>query len=252
MDQIVYGIHPVEEALRSTHLQFQKILIGADKIHSHLQSVLDLAARRRVPIVHSTGQALDQMTKGALHQNIVGIINGIAYKSVEEILSRWKKEGTKALLIILDGIQDPQNLGSLIRTASGCGAHGMIIPRDRAAGITPAVIKASAGAAAYFPVARVVNLSTVIEKLKKEGLWVYGAAGEAGGQVRFRTRIRFRAGLRLRPRNPQPPRHDRSGAGAEAGRRPQLSGHSSIGRPKYSKRPRHGSQRRAWSRQERT
>ena len=183
MDQIVYGIHPVEEALRSTHLQFQKILIGADKIHSHLQSVLDLAARRRVPIVHSTGQALDQMTKGALHQNIVGIINGIAYKSVEEILSRWKKEGTKALLIILDGIQDPQNLGSLIRTASGCGAHGMIIPRDRAAGITPAVIKASAGAAAYFPVARVVNLSTVIEKLKKEGLWVYGAAGEAEAPV---------------------------------------------------------------------
>jgi len=183
MDQIVYGIHPVEEALRSTHLQFQKILIGADKIHSHLQSVLDLAARRRVPIVHSTGQALDQMTKGALHQNIVGIINGIGYKSVEEILSRWKKEGTKALLIILDGIQDPQNLGSLIRTASGCGAHGMIIPRDRAAGITPAVIKASAGAAAYFPVARVVNLSTVIEKLKKEGLWVYGAVGEAEAPV---------------------------------------------------------------------
>ena len=91
----------------------------------------------------------------------------------------WKKEGTKSLFLILDGIQDPQNFGSLIRTASGCGVHGIIIPKDRSVGITPAVVKASAGAAAHVPIARVVNIAATIDLLKKEGIWVYGASGEA-------------------------------------------------------------------------
>ena len=90
-----------------------------------------------------------------------------------------KREGRKALFLILDGIQDPQNLGSLIRTAVGSGAHGVILPKDRAVGITPSVIKASAGATAHLPVVRVVNIADTIERLKKEGIWVYGAEGEA-------------------------------------------------------------------------
>ena len=90
-----------------------------------------------------------------------------------------RKREQKALLLILDGIEDPQNLGSLIRTALGCGAHGIIIPKHRAAGITPTVVKASAGAAAHLPIARVVNIAVTIGVLKKEGIWVYGATGEA-------------------------------------------------------------------------
>jgi 23S rRNA (guanosine2251-2'-O)-methyltransferase len=119
------------------------------------------------------------MVKGGLHQNVVGLIKETQYADLGEILSQWRKEGTKALLLILDGIQDPQNFGSLIRTALGCGVHGMIIPKDRAVGITPSVVKASAGAALHLPIARVVNIATTVDTLKKEGIWVYGASGEA-------------------------------------------------------------------------
>ena len=119
------------------------------------------------------------MTKGGVHQNVVGLVKETPYADLGEILSAWKKEGTKSLFLILDGIQDPQNFGSLIRTASGCGVHGIIIPKDRSVGITSAVVKASAGAAAHVPIARVVNIAATIDLLKKEGIWVYGASGEA-------------------------------------------------------------------------
>jgi 23S rRNA (guanosine2251-2'-O)-methyltransferase len=179
MSQIIYGIHPIREALKSSHIQFQKILIGTQKPNPPLQSVLDLAKTRKVPVTFTAQETLDQMAKGGLHQNVVGFIKEIPYAGIEEILSRWKQEGTKALFLILDGIQDPQNFGSLIRTALGCGVHGIIIPKDRAVGITPAVMKASAGAIAHLPIARVINISATIEDLKKEGIWVYGAAEEA-------------------------------------------------------------------------
>jgi len=179
MSKIIYGIHPVQEALRSPHLQFQKILIATQKPTPLIQSILDLATKRRVPVTFATKDLLNQMVKGGLHQNVVGIIKETSYADLREILSHWKEEGTKALILILDGIQDPQNFGSLIRTALGCGVHGMIIPRDRAVGITPSVVKVSAGAALHLPIARVVNITTTIEALKGEGIWVYGASGEA-------------------------------------------------------------------------
>jgi 23S rRNA (guanosine2251-2'-O)-methyltransferase len=179
MPQIIYGIHPVKEALRSSLLQFQKILIGTQKPGPPLQSIIDSANQRQIPIAFTTKEALKQMAEGGIHQNVVGIIKEAPYSEFEKILSDWKKGGTKALFLILDGIQDPQNFGSLIRTALGCGAHGVIIPKDRAVGVTPAVVRASAGAAAHLPIARVVNISATIEDLKSEGIWVYGAAGEA-------------------------------------------------------------------------
>jgi 23S rRNA (guanosine2251-2'-O)-methyltransferase len=177
MFQIIFGIHPVKEALKSPHLQFQKILIGTQKPHSSIQSVLELATKRQIPVTFAKKEILNQMAKGGLHQNVVGLIKETSYVDLGEILSHWRKDGTKALFILLDGIQDPQNFGSLIRTALGCGVHGMIIPKDRAVGITPSVVKASAGAALHLPVARVVNIATTIDGLKKEGIWVYGASG---------------------------------------------------------------------------
>lgn len=179
MSQIIYGIHPVKEALNSIHIQFEKILVSTLKPPPALQSVLDLAMRRRIPVDPAPKETLEKMAKGGLHQNVVGILKEIPYADIASILSRWKKSGRKALFLILDGIQDPQNLGSLIRTALGCGAHGIVIPKDRAVGVTPSVVKASAGASAHLPVARVVNISTTVEDLKKEGIWVYGATGEA-------------------------------------------------------------------------
>jgi len=177
--QIIYGIHPVKEALKTTDIQLQKILIGTQNPHPSLQSILDLALHRKVPVTHTTRETLERMVKGSLHQNVIAIIKEPPYADIEQILSRWRKEGTKALLLILDGIQDPQNFGSLIRTGLGCGVQGIVIPKDRAVGITPTVIKASAGATVYLPIARTVNIAVTIDRLKEEGIWVYGASGEA-------------------------------------------------------------------------
>jgi len=179
MVQIIYGIHPLQEALKSSHLQIEKILIGTQTLHPPLQSILDLAKKRKIPVAFTTKESIERMTKGEVHQNVVGLVKETSYADVGGILSQWKKQGTKALFLILDGIQDPQNFGSLIRTGLGCGVHGIIIAKDRSVGITPVVMKASAGAATHLPVARVVNIAVTIDLLKKEGIWVYGASGEA-------------------------------------------------------------------------
>ena len=181
--QVIYGIHPIHEALKSGHLQFQKILVGSHHPHPGIQAIMDLACQRHVPVVSTTKEDLDRMMRGGSHQNIVGVIREFSYPDMKDILAQWKKGGGKALFLILDGIQDPQNLGALIRTASGTGVHGLILPKDRAAGVTPAVIKVSAGATAYLPVVKVVNIANTIDLLKKEGVWVYGAAGEAKDPV---------------------------------------------------------------------
>ncbi|HVP77693.1 MAG TPA: 23S rRNA (guanosine(2251)-2'-O)-methyltransferase RlmB [Thermodesulfobacteriota bacterium] len=179
MVQIIYGIHPLQEALKSSHLQIEKILVGTQTFHPPLQSILDLVSKRNIPVTFTAKESLDRMTKGGVHQNIVGLVKETPYADLGTILSRWKEQGTKALFLILDGIQDPQNFGSLIRTGLGCGVHGIIIPKDRSVGITSVVIKASAGATAHLPVARVVNIAVAIDRLKKEGIWVFGASGEA-------------------------------------------------------------------------
>ncbi len=183
MRSIIYGIHPLQEALKSSHLQIENILIGTQTLHPPLQSILDLANKRKIPVTFTTRESLGRLTRGGVHQNVVGLVKETPYADVGEILSDRKNRGAKALFLILDGIQDPQNFGSLIRTGLGCGVHGIIIPKDRSVGITPVVMKASAGAAAHLPVARVVNIAVTIDLLKKEGIWVYGATGEANDLI---------------------------------------------------------------------
>jgi 23S rRNA (guanosine2251-2'-O)-methyltransferase len=183
MAQIIYGIHPVEEALKSPNVEVEKILLGQRRSVSTLQPLLDLARKRGVPVLTVSNEALNEMAGGGLHQSVVAFLKEIPYADLHEILQRWREKKEKALFVVLDGIQDPHNLGALIRTALGCGAHGLIIPKDRAVGMTPTVVKASAGATAHLPVARVTNLATTIEALKHEGLWVFGAAAEAKERI---------------------------------------------------------------------
>ncbi|MGQ9508562.1 MAG: 23S rRNA (guanosine(2251)-2'-O)-methyltransferase RlmB [Thermodesulfobacteriota bacterium] len=182
MSHLIYGIHPVHEALKS-NLPIQKIYVGTEKPSLPLRTLIDQAREKGIPLTFTTRESLNKMSREGLHQNIVAIIETFQYVDLENILSIWKEEKSKALILILDGIQDPQNLGALIRTALGCGAHGVIIPKDRAVGITPTVFKASAGAVAHIPITRVVNLSNTINRLKKEGIWVYGASGEANDLI---------------------------------------------------------------------
>jgi 23S rRNA (guanosine2251-2'-O)-methyltransferase len=175
MSQIIYGIHPVLEALKSS-LSLERILIAAQNPKSRFQSILDLAAEKQVPVFFTAKDALEKMVQRGVHQNVVGIFKETPYADLNGILSHRDKE--KTFLLILDSLQDPQNFGSLIRTSLGCGVHGMIIPKDRSVGITPAVMKAAAGATAHMPIARVVNIANTIEVLKKKGIWIYGATGE--------------------------------------------------------------------------
>ncbi|MFB3886985.1 MAG: 23S rRNA (guanosine(2251)-2'-O)-methyltransferase RlmB [Thermodesulfobacteriota bacterium] len=183
MPQIIYGIHPVKEALKSPDIQFHKILIGTQESHGPLQAIIDQAERRKIPVTLTTKETLHQMVKGGLHQNVVAFVKETSYADFGDLLSHGRGEGNKAFFLILDGIQDPQNFGSLIRTALGCGVRGMIVPKDRAVGITPSVVKASAGASLHLPIARVVNIAAAIDSLKREGIWVYGASGEAKDSI---------------------------------------------------------------------
>jgi 23S rRNA (guanosine2251-2'-O)-methyltransferase len=119
---------------------------------------------------------LDSLTANSPHQGVVGFIDHFTYADLDEVLQQ--DEGMPFLLV-LDGIEDPRNLGALIRTADACGVWGVIIPKDRAAAITPAVAKSSAGAVFHFPVVRVANIPTTLRKIKERGIWVVGAAAEA-------------------------------------------------------------------------
>ena len=118
-----------------------------------------------------TKERLDQLSETGRHQGVIARTAVYAYAQVEDLLARARQKGEAPFLILLDGIEDPHNLGAIIRTANLAGAHGVVIPKRRAAGLTAVVAKASAGAINYTPVAKVTNLSATIEELKKEGMW---------------------------------------------------------------------------------
>ncbi len=179
MSQIIYGIHPINEALKSSPLQIEKLFISTENPSPIIRTIIDIAQKNLIPVEYTNKEVMNRLAKGGVHQNILAVIKEVTYTSLEELISRWKKEGSKALFLILDCIQDPQNFGSLIRTALGCGAHGIIIPKDRSVGLTPAVIKSSSGASMYLPITRVTNLASSIDTLKNNGIWVFGASAEA-------------------------------------------------------------------------
>jgi len=173
--EIIYGINPVLEALRAECQTLHQILIANGKHGSTFQTLRQLAREKRIPIQVRPKEVINKLARTEHHQGVIGLRAEFPYASWEDLLRSIRSEPAHAVVLLLDSIQDPQNLGSLIRTAESCGARGIILPRDRAAGVTPAVIKASAGAAAHLPVVRVTNLASTLEELKKEGFWIVGA-----------------------------------------------------------------------------
>jgi 23S rRNA (guanosine2251-2'-O)-methyltransferase len=174
-DESIYGIHPVTEALKSSRPVIQKIFVAAGKHGGALRYLVQLAREKNIPVHDRPQEFLTGLAQSQHHQGVVALTAGIPYTSWEDFLEsiRGKKNG-RAQVLLLDSIEDPQNLGSLIRTAEACGVRGIVIPKDRAVGLTPAVIKSSAGAAAYIPVVRVTNLSSTLDELKREGFWIVG------------------------------------------------------------------------------
>jgi len=190
--QVIYGINPVSEILRSEGGDVRKIILAEGRKGEDVKKILGLASARGIAVEVRGREALDRQAGTAAHQGVLCLCGEFAYAGLEEIVANRHPAFPASLVLLLDGVEDPQNLGSLIRTAHCFGANGVVIPRDRAAGITPAVIKASAGAAGHIPVARVVNLTQAIEFMKENGFWIYGTDAGADkdlGSVRFEGNV---------------------------------------------------------------
>lgn len=180
---IIYGKNPVKEALAQPSSQVEEVLISEEGKKDRTSDILKLAKEKNIKISFLPREALSRISGTSHHQGIVARIPEFEYQDVERILDRAKTKRERLLTVILDHIEDPQNLGAIIRTVNVLGGHGVIIPKDRAAGVTPSVIKSSAGATSFVPVSRVVNLVATVRDLKKEDVWVVGADREASKSV---------------------------------------------------------------------
>jgi 23S rRNA (guanosine2251-2'-O)-methyltransferase len=178
--QIIHGVHPIYEGLRIQPTPIKRIIISRQRNRKPLMEILRLAEERGVSIQWVGRDYLTCMAKTTSHQGILAQVDDFKYVELSDIVQRWKATGKKALLLIVDGVEDPQNLGGLIRTANAFGVHGIVIPKDRATPITPIVIKASVGASFHTPIARVTNIVSCLEFLRKRAVWILGA--EAGAK----------------------------------------------------------------------
>lgn len=174
--RVVYGVNPVRELLRAGGEGLAELWLAEGAERPRAFSELERMARGLGAKVRAAPRPrLDRLAGGAAHQGVVAVVADYRYRDVEDLLAAARARGEPPLLVALDGVEDPQNLGAVIRSAHALGAHGVILPRDRAAGVTPAAAKASAGAVEHCPVARVANLSRTLERLKEEGVWSVAA-----------------------------------------------------------------------------
>jgi 23S rRNA (guanosine2251-2'-O)-methyltransferase len=174
----VVGRRAVLEALRAGRPVSRVLVARTADVRGPLREVVREARARRVVIQIVDRRHLDTLARGIAHQGVAALAAVVAPVTVEDLLQRIRDHGEAPFLVVLDGVQDPQNLGAIIRTADAAGAHGVIIPRRRAAGLSPAVARASAGAVAHLPVAQVGNLVAALERLKADGVWIVGADPE--------------------------------------------------------------------------
>jgi 23S rRNA (guanosine2251-2'-O)-methyltransferase len=176
----VYGLLPVLEALRARRRPIHKLLIVEGAQPARFNELLDLARRAGIPIEKRERRALDELTRRANHQGVVALCGatgrGTTYTEAETILAALTDD-PPPLLVLLDGIEDPHNLGAILRSCEGAGVDGVFLPEHRAAGLTETVAKTSAGAVEYVRVARVTNLVRLIEELQTRGIWVVGVEG---------------------------------------------------------------------------
>lgn len=181
---IVIGRNAVRELLKSGR-DVDKIMVQRGDREGSIIAIIGEASSRQIPIVETEKAKLDKLCCGANHQGIIAMAAEKEYCSVEDILEIADERGEKPFIIIADGITDPHNLGALIRCAEGVGAHGLIIPKRRASGLTPVVSKSSCGAIEHLAIAKVSNLANTIDFLKKKGIWIFSA--EAGGEAYYDT-----------------------------------------------------------------
>lgn len=186
-EEWIAGKHPVLEALRSGR-EINKIWIAEGTQKSQSASIVAEAKKAGVVVQFVDKRKLDGMAGGVAHQGVVAQAAAFAYAEVDELLEIARQRGEEPFLLLLDEIEDPHNLGSILRTAECTGVHGVVIPKRRSAGLTATVLKTSAGAAEHVPVARVTNLAQTIDKLKDAGVWVAGTDVSAAQDV-YKTKF---------------------------------------------------------------
>lgn len=171
---VICGRNAVKELLASGR-DIDKIFTARGEREGSIVSLVGEAIERKIPVLEVERKKLDAMCPASHHQGIVALVPPRDYATVEDILAYAEEKGEKPFLVICDGVEDPHNLGAIMRSAECAGAHGMIIPKRRSAGLTATVAKASAGAIEHLKVAKVTNLTQTIEALKERGVWIYAA-----------------------------------------------------------------------------
>ena len=192
MDDKIMGRNPVLEAVRSGR-SIDKILIKKGKYEGSIVPIIKKAKEAGIVIQETDKAKLDAIAEGGSHQGVIAYVSAYEYSSVREILSEAVSKGEAPFVIICDKITDPHNLGAIIRTASCVGAHGVIIPKRNSVGLNSTVAKASAGAVEYMRVAKVTNIASAIDELKKEGLWI--TAADMDGEEMYNIDLRGAVGL---------------------------------------------------------
>jgi len=176
MKRIVYGANPVRELVQSRPKDVNVVYLAAGDTGAALKDLFGLCRGRGIDVEERERSQLDALAgEGARHQGVVAITGEFAYADLDELLDELEARKVVPLLVVLDGVQDPRNLGAIVRSAHALGAHGVVVGKDRAAPVTPAAVKASAGASEHLPVARVVNVARALETLKERGVWTVGA-----------------------------------------------------------------------------
>ena len=189
---IIEGRNPIIEALKNNR-PIEKIMVNKASKEGSIKKILAMAKENKVIIQEVDRHKLDEMSESHAHQGVIAITSDYRYYDLDEILEIPKEKGEDTFFIILDGITDPHNLGSIIRTADAVGAHAVIIPKRRSVQITPIVAKASAGAVEYLPVCKVTNIVNTIKTLKENGLWI--AAVDMDGQTFYQQNLGGPLGL---------------------------------------------------------
>lgn len=181
---IIYGVAPVLEAVRAGRRPIQKLLITSGGSPERLRPLLEAARAARIPCERRERRELDTLTRGGNHQGVIAVLGAGGrrgnYVEPAEILDGAAASGHPPLIVLLDGVEDPHNLGAILRTCECAGVDGVFLPEHRAAGITETVAKTSAGAVEYLRIAQVTNLVPLIEELKERGYWVAAIEGGAG------------------------------------------------------------------------
>lgn len=175
--EILYGVHPVEEALRAGRRRFDHVLVARERQDTRLEKLVAQCRQAGVRVRQESREQLTQMAGTASHQGVVAVVRPQEFLAIEDLFDAPKAaDGTSParLVLALDGVEDPQNLGALLRVADGAGVDGVVLTERRSAPLSPVAVKASAGAAEHLRIARVVNLVRALEELKEKNLWIIG------------------------------------------------------------------------------